>query len=144
MLDVWIANQDRHHENWGALRDAGTVCLAPTFDHGAGLARNLLDAERDERLTTRDRNRTVLAFAARGRSAFYGSAADAHPLSLLEAFRAFGQRIPGAARWLVQLATVQREAISGILDRVPAERMTETCKRFSLELLLANQQRLLE
>jgi hypothetical protein len=35
MLDAWIANQDRHHENWGALWDGRQLRLAPTFDHGA-------------------------------------------------------------------------------------------------------------
>ena len=38
LLDAWFANQDRHHENWGALRD-DVLRLAPTFDHGASLAR---------------------------------------------------------------------------------------------------------
>src|SRR6185369_4968240 len=59
MLDAWIANQDRHHENWGALWDGTTMRLAPTFDHGAALARNLQDSERQERLITKDRNRTI-------------------------------------------------------------------------------------
>ncbi len=145
MLDAWIANQDRHHENWGALRDGSAMHLAPTFDHGAALARNLLDAEREERLTTKDRNRTVAAFAQRGRSAFYGSAADPRPLGLREAFLAFAERVPGAAAaWREQLRGVNREAVSGILERVPAERMTEICKRFTMELLLTNQQRVLE
>ena len=25
MLDAWIANQDRHHENWGAIWDGNSV-----------------------------------------------------------------------------------------------------------------------
>jgi hypothetical protein len=109
------------------------------------LARNLLDAERDERLTTRDKNRTLAAFAERGRSAFYGSPADSRPLELREAFRAFAQKVPDAAQaWLNRLGSVNRDEVWGILERVPAERMTETCKRFTMELLLTNQQRLLE
>ena len=40
MLDAWIANQDRHHENWGALQD-DRLRLAPTFDHGASLAQSV-------------------------------------------------------------------------------------------------------
>ena len=71
MLDAWIANQDRHHENWAALWVGGHFHLAPTYDHGAALGRNLTDVERNERRTTKDRNRTVVAFAERGRSAFY-------------------------------------------------------------------------
>jgi hypothetical protein len=145
MLDAWIANQDRHHENWGALRDDSTSRLAPTFDHGAALARNLRDDEREERLTTGDRNRTVAAFASKGRSAFYGSPASDKPLELREAFRAFAARAPRAGlAWLNRLRTVNRDGIRSILDRVPAARMSETCKRFTLELLLTNQGRLLE
>jgi hypothetical protein len=145
MLDAWIANQDRHHENWGALWDGQELRLAPTFDHGAALARNLLDAEREERLTTKDRNRTLAAFADRGRSAFYASPADPRPLKLREAFWTFARRVPVAARaWLDRLGAVNREAVWGILEKVPADRMTETCKRFTLELLRMNQQRLLE
>jgi hypothetical protein len=145
MLDAWIANQDRHHENWAALSDSNSLRLAPTFDHGASLARNLLDRERHDRLTTRDQNRTVLAFAERGRSAFYATANDARPLELREAFLAFAQRAPAAAqRWLARLHQVNQEQVWGILARVPAERMSEICRQFTLELLLVNRQRLLE
>jgi hypothetical protein len=145
MLDAWIANQDRHHENWGALWDGSTLRLAPTFDHGAALARNLTDVEREERLTTKDRNRTVAAFAAKGRSAFYGSPADQRSLETREAYRAFASQIPIAVRsWQARLQGVNREAISDILDRVPATRMSQLCKRFTLELLMVNQRRLLE
>ena len=70
MLDAWIANPDRHHENWAAIWDGSAMRLAPTFDHGAALARNLLDSEREERLTIKYSNRTVESFARKGRSAF--------------------------------------------------------------------------
>ena len=145
MLDAWIANQDRHHENWGALNDGNEIRLAPTFDHGAALARNLTDRERAERLTTRDRNRTLVAFVKGARSAFYGSTADARPLGTLEAFQAFGHVVPQAKNvWLDRLGAVNRDALCGILEKVPPERMSETCRQFTLEVLLTNQQRLLE
>jgi len=48
LVAAWMANQGRHHENRGAFRDGSTLRLAPTFDHGAALARNLLDEEREE------------------------------------------------------------------------------------------------
>lgn len=145
MLDAWIANQDRHHENWGALWDGGIVRLSPTFDHGAALARNLLDSERDERLKTKDRNRTVAAFAKRGRSAFYATPIDSRALELREAFRTFAQRAPSAARtWIDRLRGVNQSEMWRILEKVPTERMSDICKQFTLELLLTNQQRLLE
>ena len=71
MFDAWIGNQDRHHENWAAVWDGDSLSLAPTFDHGASLARNLSDDERYERLETRDRNRRIPYFAGRARSALY-------------------------------------------------------------------------
>jgi hypothetical protein len=145
MLDAWAANTDRHHENWGALWDGQSMRLAPTFDHGAALARNLLDNERRERLMSKDRNRTVAAFAERGRSAFFASAADVRPLELRAAFQAFARRAPSAANvWLDRLHAVNREQIETILDRVPTGRMSEICKQFTTELLLTNQRRLLE
>lgn len=60
VLDALIANQDRHHENWGViLGPNGDVSLAPTFDHGSSLARNETDENRVARLDTKDRNRTI-------------------------------------------------------------------------------------
>jgi len=133
MLDAWIANQDRHHENWGALWDGHELRLAPTFDHGAALARNLLDDERQERLATKDRNRTVAAFTQRGRSALFASPADRRPLPLHDAFQAFAGEVPAAATaWLDRLRTVNEDQISAILKRTPPARMSEICKRFTL------------
>lgn len=147
MLDGWIANIDRHHENWAAVwhPEASMMRLAPTFDHGAALARNLLDSDRAERLTTKDRNRTVAAFAARGRSEFFASADDAKPLELREAFRAFAAAAPrAAAAWLERLRSLDRAAVWDIVESVPRARMSETCQRFTVELLMVNQARLLE
>ncbi|WP_354561645.1 MULTISPECIES: hypothetical protein [unclassified Rhodococcus (in: high G+C Gram-positive bacteria)] len=40
VLDVLIANTDRHVHNWGVLQNptTGAVCLGPSFDHGSALA----------------------------------------------------------------------------------------------------------
>lgn len=147
MLDAWIANTDRHHENWAAIwhRQENKLRLAPTFDHGAALARNLRDSRREEGLTTKDRNRTVEMFAQKGRSGFFGSADDPEPLELCKAFQAFSQSAPNAAdAWLERLRSLNHDAICGIIENVPAKRMSETCKRFTIELLAINQRRLLE
>ncbi len=144
MLDAWIANQDRHHENWGALIEEDKMRLAPTFDHGAALARNLLDIERESRMTTKDRNRTVGAFAQRGRSAFYRTSAEKRPLELTQTFREFAAEVPQAKRvWLDRLQVVNREMMRAVIERVPAVRMSDTTKQFTLELLETNQRRLL-
>ncbi len=143
MLDAWIANQDRHHENWAAVQD-DELRLAPTFDHGASLARNISDEQRKERLHTKDRNQTVEFFSNRARSAFYDKPTDSRPLSTFEAFFAFAQLAPIASRlWLGQLEKITPAAVQRILDEVPNKRMSRIAKEFTLELLVVNQRKLL-
>jgi hypothetical protein len=96
MLDAWVANQDRHHQNWGAIQVGSKLCLAPTFDHGASLARNLSDSERKDRLATRDRNRTVERFAERARSGFYATSNDKRTMPSIDVFRQFARHV----RWV--------------------------------------------
>ena len=147
MLDAWVANQDRHHENWGAiaLPGSGRLCLAPTFDHGASLARNLSDEERHARLESRDAGRQVPHFAARARSAFYASPEDTRALGTFEAFRAIENLDRDAARvWLERLRGVTTDEVERILREVPPNRMSEITRRFTHELLMTNQQRLLQ
>ena len=141
LLDAWIANQDRHHENWAAIRD-DKLRLAPTYDHGAALARNLEDKERQERLATKDANRTVSAFVKRGRSAFYNEG-ESKPMGLEEAFRKFADSAPAASTaWLERLRAISPGDVMTILSEVPIHRMSGPTKAFTFELLLANQNRL--
>ncbi len=147
MLDAWIANQDRHHENWGAIEspDKKELRLAPTFDHGASLARNISDAERKERLESRDEGRQVAHFASRARSAFYASPADSRTLGTLEAFASVAQAAPAAAKiWLRAIQGVTRQEIEAIVQEVPRDRMTDVTRRFTVELIVVNQERLLK
>jgi hypothetical protein len=146
MLDAWIANQDRHHENWAAISmpEEKGLRLAPTFDHGASLARNVSDAERKERLESRDKRRRIPHFASRARSAFYASSTDSRTLGTLEAFDHFAQAAPGAATiWLERIRGVTREEIEAIIREVPPNRISEVAGRFTLELIMANRERLL-
>ncbi len=69
MLDAWIANQDRHHENWGFIVSPDiTIHLAPTFDHASSLGWNETDSIRLQRLSTRDRRRTMERYVERALS----------------------------------------------------------------------------
>jgi hypothetical protein len=145
LLDAWIANQDRHHQNWGVLRTPGgftsaNLHLAPTFDHGASMARNLTDKERAERLGSRDRGRQIPAFARRARSAFYADRAQAKPMTTIEAWRAFSRLTPTAARiWIDKLRGVDEAGIRRVIDEVPPRRMSEVSRDFTLRLLMENQ-----
>jgi hypothetical protein len=87
LLDAWIANQDRHHENWAfIITKEGTTHLAPTFDHGAGLGRNETDKNRQERLNTRDKMRSIEYYVTKAMSAIYQNSSSNKPFSTLEVF----------------------------------------------------------
>lgn len=147
LLDAWIANQDRHHENWGAIASPNEkeLRLAPTFDHGASLARNVSDVERKERLESRDEGRRVPHFASRARSPFYASPTDIRTLGTLELFAGFAQAAPEAAKtWLQTINGVTRKEIEAIVHEVPPNRMSEVARRFTVELIMVNQQRLVK
>ena len=145
MLDAWVANQDRHHQNWGATWLEPNLRLAPTFDHGASLARNLSDEERKDRLTTKDANRSVEHFVGRARSGFYSSPKEGKTMLALDVFRQFAARVREAARvWLGKLAAIRQAAVGAILTKIPPQRMSPVTREFTLKLLMTNQRRLLE
>lgn len=145
LLDAWIANTDRHHENWAAIRDGKSIRLAPTFDHGASLANILMDSERIDRMQTKDRGRSVAAFAKRARSAFYADKRDKKPLATIDAFCAFAEYSHHAGpAWLERLNSISEEAVFGLLSRVPDDRMSVPCRDFTHQLLCMNRQRLLD
>lgn len=147
LFDAWIANTDRHHENWAVLRTAdGSLVLSPSYDHASSLGHNLSDVARHERLTTRDRNQTVEAFVAKARSALYReeTAPAAKPVATAEAFRLAVERRPAAGTaWLDKLRNVQDGDVTDILRRAPAVLMSDVAKAFVEALLQTNRRRLL-
>lgn len=142
MLDAWIGNGDRHHENWGFVvqSPAGVPHLAPTYDQASCLGRELLDAKRLERL---DRQ-TVQQYAERSRSAFYRQVGDKHPMGTMEVFRAIAQLYSKSARlWLNQLAQISSQDIKNLWERIPPHRMSQPALEFGYRMLEINQHRLL-
>ncbi|MEG3898961.1 MULTISPECIES: hypothetical protein [unclassified Microcoleus] len=66
MLDAWIGNTDRHHENWGFVEVRASKTpqviahLAPTYDYASSLGR-----EHSKRLE-RPGDSAMAAYAAKG------------------------------------------------------------------------------
>src|SRR5690606_32854001 len=134
-----------HHENWGALRVGEVMHLAPTFDHGASMARNLDDQERKDRLTTKDAGRQVGHFARRARSGFYAAVAAGKPMRTVEAWRAFSQISPDASTiWLDRLRAIDEDQVRRLLAEVPPQRLSKIGRDFTLRLLMENRERLLQ
>ena len=144
MLDAWIGNTDRHHENWAlVVRPQGTH-LAPSYDHAASLGAHETDANRHNRLTTRDRGRSMQHYVARARSAFYTAPTDTRPMSTLSAFREAGIRRPRAAQaWITRLERLSSQDIEAIFAAIPSDRISPVARDFAIKMLSLNAQRIL-
>lgn len=146
MLDAWIANQDRHHENWGlvVVPENRSIHLVPTFDHASSLGRNENDSSRQERLYTRDIGRSMDKYVQRAKSAFHSMPDTTKPLLTLEAFNEAAMRRRDAARaWLNKLEKISSSDTRSIIDRVTKDEMSDVAKEFTHRIIELNRQRLL-
>jgi hypothetical protein len=145
LLDAWIGNTDRHHENWGVIRLEGQTYLAPTYDHASSLGRTLTDQERQGRLKTKDNRYSVQAYVERGKSCLYSEARDAKPLKIYDAFCNAAKLCPNAANvWVNKLSTIRADKTLALFQRIPGERMSPMAIEFAQKILEINQNRLLE
>lgn len=144
LLDAWIANQDRHHENWGVIHH-GEIYLAPTYDHAASLGQNESDAKRCELLTTRDPGRKINRYVEKARSAIYLNQFETKPLLTLNVFQQLVTKRPGAAKvWLQRLGDIKPEQCQNIFNRIPPTEISAIAIEFAMKLLELNQKKLLE
>lgn len=147
LLDALISNQDRHHENWAIIvnQDTGEQHLCPSYDHAASLGRELLDTERQERLTTRDINRKLPKFVRKARSELFKIKTDKKPLLTIDAFfMAIEDRAAAKSHWLAKLRSLTKDNIMAIFSKIPSEIITEKATLFAIEMVLENKRRLLE
>lgn len=144
LFDAWIANQDRHHENWGIINHQSNIHLAPSYDHAASLGQNETDHKRKIRLSTRDPNQHIRCYIERARTPIYPDKSATKPLSTLDAYRMLANKSPQAAKfWQQQLNDISFEQCRNIFDRMPLSELTETAIEFALTLLELNKKRLL-
>ena len=143
---MWIANTDRHHENWGLIGvpKEKKLYLAPTFDHASSLGRNITDNERWERLKTKDAGRSIKYYVQRAGSAFYLDETAKKTLLTIEAFQQAAGKRPEAARyWLNKLKGISLNDMESIILKVPGEEMSEVAKEYTWTILNLNKERLL-
>ncbi|MBT9186371.1 hypothetical protein ILP31_20000 [Pectobacterium punjabense] len=147
MLDALIGNQDRHHENWAIMlnNETGEQFLCPTYDHAASLGRELVDTERQERFSSRDRNRQIPYFVRRARSELFKTKTDKRPLLTVDAYRqsVIGRDVANQY-WLSQLHSLSEESIAKVFNDVPAECISESARKFATLMVIENRRRLLE
>ncbi len=145
MFDVLISNQDRHNENWGMIiTSKGVTHLAPSYDHGASLARNESDETRQIRLESRDQGQQVPNYVRKAKSQFQDSSTNKR-LKLIEAFRRYALMEKVAAlAWLDRLNQIEDTQIWIIIDKVPSLLMSNISKQFTFQLLICNRDNLLK
>jgi hypothetical protein len=141
MLDAWIGNGDRHHENWGFVRNKEesqeTIHLAPTYDHASCLGRELLDEKRQKL--------SVEKYANRCDSAFYNSVGDKKRLKPFDVFHRVAFRYPQAAHiWLARLELISLANTRLIFNRINKSRISTVAIEFAQKILEFNQKRLLD
>lgn len=142
VFDCLIANQDRHHENWGFIqRRQAKLSLAPSYDHAAGFGCRELDSRIAERLKTRDENYTVAAYCKRAKTPFYDK--ESKRLSTLDACRLLGNKHPEPfCYWLDKIASIDTNSIKSIFARIPSDFISEKQRQFAQEILKENMKRL--
>lgn len=140
LLNAWIGNGDRHHENWGFIEaiSQGTH-LSPTYDHASCLGRELLDPKRQQYL----QNNHVGKYIGKSMSAFYARVGDRKPLPTLLAFQRSAVFSPKAgAIWLSRLEEITDEMTSSLFNKIPSQRMSTTAVTFAQQVLIMNKERL--
>jgi hypothetical protein len=143
MLDALISNQDRHSENWGlVVTGKERRHLAPSFDHAASLARNESDETKASRLASKDLGQKVSTYVKRSKSYFY---LRDKRLKTLKAFEYWGVLRPVAAlNWLSRLDKLTCDEMQAIIERVPAEIMSNESKQFAMEMLVCNKSNMMD
>ncbi|MGB4497209.1 MAG: hypothetical protein WBI40_00800 [Methylococcaceae bacterium] len=138
MFDAWIANQDRHHENWGVVSYDDKIYLAPTYDHAASLGQNETDFKRAEMLSTKDK-------VTKARSAIYETKTAKKSMTTVAAFEFLTNKRKNAAQfWKQRLQEISIEQCTAIFEQIPKTEISETTIKFALAMLELNKKRLLE
>lgn len=139
IFDAWVTNQDRHEQNWSMLRNPeGDWMLAPSYDHGSALAFNLLDTRRR---TILGGNPGIEYWANRGRALRFED--GRHTSLVAYALRALREANPHTEPfWKDRINAVDDSTAEAIIAATPE--MSDLARTFSLRLLVANRERVLE
>jgi len=139
-FDAWVANTDRHAENWGIITKTNhTNMLAPTFDHASSLGRNESDENREKRLKTKDKGYNVQAYVQRALVPIYDD--NGHNLNTKSLVQECKRSIPEATDyWIKKIIKIMSDGkkIRMILDQVPDEFITVPAKDFAMAILNEN------
>lgn len=130
VLDAFICNTDRHHENWALLRTHGDppkINLAPSYDHASSLGRELTDARREVIL----RNKGIADYVKKAHGAIFGQSIERHPESPIHLVRwALKDSPTWFHPWIDNAHKITHNMIGEILSKMPSEAMSNIAKDF--------------
>ncbi len=140
VFDVWIGNQDRHHENWGFVATTTKFYLAPSFDHASSMGCRVGKNEKQKRLNTNDIGYSVEAFAKKARTAMYN---DNKILKTYQLAILCCKHYPEEYKfWVEKINTVSVQDITECFAKLPKDWMNDMDKKFTVQLLQANKKEL--
>lgn len=145
LFDAWIANQDRHHENWAFLltkdNNMRKWTLCPSFDHASSLGRNDNDKVKKDKLIAKNSRGGMLEYTARAKTPFFEGGKQ---IKTFEAFQIAATMHQNAASyWKQQLADVDFKKVENIFCRFKRDILSDISIDFALEILKINKKRLL-
>ncbi|MEN4466848.1 HipA domain-containing protein [Mycolicibacterium conceptionense] len=144
LLDAWIANRDRHDDNWAILipppGEDSKYRLCGSYDQSSSLGYNV-----NPKMAARILNEPdgVSRWAHKGTAHRFESGPDG-PITLVDhAVRALQMCRPVVrALWIDNLRTVTQDMMDDLLDSVPD--LSDLCRTFASEVLRINHERLLD
>jgi hypothetical protein len=150
ILDGLIGNTDRHHENWMFFYhlERRSYQLAPSYDHGSSLGRELQDESRRVSRSRSDILATgrVLNYLLGGgspRAVYIRSDSPKAPPPLVTA-KLICRWHPDVVRpWLERLEAATECAFRNVIDRVPDEFASPVARDFALWILTISREELL-
>ena len=150
ILDGLIGNTDRHHENWMFFYhpELRSYQLAPSYDHGSSLGRELQDVSRRvsrsrSDILASDRVLNYLLGGGSPRGVYIRSDCPKAPSPLVAA-RLLCRWHPDVARpWLERLEAATERAFRNVIDRVPDEFISPVARDFAHRTLTVSREELL-
>lgn len=148
-LDALVGNTDRHNENWGLLaRDDGSqACIAPSYDHASCLGRELQDRRREMLLSEGRVGRYAAGTGGkRGSGGIYWSSDDVapSPLNLVRMAAETESYSKPFESSRARIRDLDENSLREIVDRVPADWMSDTAREFAIALMRFNLSQLRE
>ena len=134
-------------ENWGIIESLDSNYLAPSYGHAASLGRNESDIKRLEILNNSTPSLTIQKYVRRSKSFFYSQGKRIKTLDAFEQMSMLAlekKKSKAPTYWLGLLENLTEDKINSVITKVPDELMSEITKKFTLRLILANRDNLLE